>query len=730
MSDIDFEHVRAVFIAVRDLDESARSKLLQQHCQSNAALRAEIESLLAHHDVQHAHPTTPAVNSAIGALFKPDVFIEETLPRPFGDFQLLDVIGRGGMGVVYRAQQRTPDRIVALKVIRAGMMSASMLDRFRYEADLLARLQHPGIAQIFEAGAVQSGRSNQPYFAMEFVSGRAIDSFATHHNLNLRLRLELFAKVCDAVHHAHQKGVIHRDLKPGNILVDATGQPKILDFGVARATDADLRATTMRTNVGQLIGTLPYMSPEQISGDPARLDVRSDVYALGVLMFELLTGRLPHDIHEKTLADAALAIRDGEHTRLSAISQDLRGDLDTIAGAALAKDPARRYQSAAALAEDIRRYLTNQPITARPASAMYHLRLFARRHKPLVAGAAMAVVALVLAATISIVFGIRSQQSATREAKQRTIAQRTNDHLLGMLALPDPHRQGGGDITLAEMLEQMVKRLDEQHELPEVEAQMRSAIGTTYLNQRRAPEAIVQLSRAVELWRTIEPQGTNLAESLMRLGLAKVHAGDGEPGEAAYREALALFEQLGADELDGVRGGFLDVLIRRKKLDEAAQLAEQLMTPARQNDNPITLIGRLRQLMRINHGRGAYDAALANLAEAQALVNKHLPPDHAIAQNIWLDISVIRQAKQDWPAALEASTAAYGIATRRNNPGTSDWITCLNFHIAALKALDRRDEAISVLTQARESLEAAHGADHPQIAVIDAHLAKFIEQPQ
>ena len=197
------------------------------------------------------------------------------------------------MGTVYEAEQDRPRRKVALKVIRPGLASPQLLRRFELEAQVLGRLQHPGIAHIYEAGMADAGYGPQPFFAMELVPGRPLTEFAEAEQLGTRERLKLMARVCDAVQHAHQKGVIHRDLKPGNILVDGQGQPKILDFGVARATDADLAVTTLQTDIGQLVGTIPYMSPEQIEADPSQLDTRSDVYALGVITYELLAGRLP-----------------------------------------------------------------------------------------------------------------------------------------------------------------------------------------------------------------------------------------------------------------------------------------------------------------------------------------------------------------------------------------------------------------------------------------------------
>jgi eukaryotic-like serine/threonine-protein kinase len=220
-----------------------------------------------------------------------------------GEYRILGLIGEGGMGAVYKAEQRHPRRIVALKVIRAGVATPQLLRRFEQETEALGRLRHPGIAPIFEAGTADAGYGPQPYFAMELIDGPSLTEYARARKLSTRERLELMAKVCDAVHHAHQRGIIHRDLKPGNILVDESGQPKILDFGVARVTDSDNRATR-ETDMGQLIGTLAYMSPEQVLADPLELDTRSDVYALGVILYELLSGRLPYDVSRKLLHQA------------------------------------------------------------------------------------------------------------------------------------------------------------------------------------------------------------------------------------------------------------------------------------------------------------------------------------------------------------------------------------------------------------------------------------------
>jgi tetratricopeptide (TPR) repeat protein/predicted Ser/Thr protein kinase len=322
------------------------------------------------------------------------------IPDVIGHYRIIRLLGEGGMGAVYEAEQETPRRTVALKIIKPGFGSAAHLRRFEQEAHALGRLQHPGIAQIYEAGTADTGWGVQPYFAMEFIRGKTLREYVRDRNLPIAHRLELVARIAEAVHHAHQRGLIHRDLKPGNIVVDETGQPKILDFGVARVTNSDIEATP-QTDMGQLLGTLAYMSPEQVLADPEELDTRSDVYALGVMLYELLAGRLPYEINRTQIHEAIQTIRDTDPARLSSIQRIYSGDIETIVAKALEKDKNRRYASAADLAEDIRRYLANKPILARPPSAGYQLHKFYRRHKAGVIGTAAALVLAVSSAVIT-----------------------------------------------------------------------------------------------------------------------------------------------------------------------------------------------------------------------------------------------------------------------------------------------------------------------------------------
>jgi hypothetical protein len=324
-------------------------------------------------------------------------------PQRIGSYVILGILGRGGMGVVYRAEQSHPKRTVALKVLPIGLLySDRLVRRFDHEAEVLGRLQHPGIARIYEAGTADGGFGLQPFFAMELIDGEPLTQYASHRALSPRQRLELLARVCDAVHYAHQQGVIHRDLKPANLLVDGLGQPKVLDFGVARATETDTKWTLAETEAGMMLGTLPYMSPEQAAGNMEKMDTRSDVYALGVIAHELLTGQLPYHLAGMPLHDAVRVICDREPSRLGTIDRACRGDVETIVSKAMQKEKERRYDSAAELAADIRRYLNDEPIAARPPTTWYQLGKFARRNKTFVAAVFAVFLATVIGAGVAI----------------------------------------------------------------------------------------------------------------------------------------------------------------------------------------------------------------------------------------------------------------------------------------------------------------------------------------
>jgi tetratricopeptide (TPR) repeat protein len=421
-----FERVQRVFHDARGLSAEDRSAFLGKACADDDALREEVESLLR---VDSASASDFMNEPALGrglplsAPSSGDDTSDTDIPEAIGQYRIIRRLGVGGMGIVYEAEQQKTGSTIALKVIRPGFASHGNLRRFEHEALVLGRLRHPGIARVYEAGIHSEGGVPVPFIAMELIEGPSLLEYVKRASPDVRRVLRLFAMICDAVQHAHQKGVIHRDLKPGNILVEREGdtvQPKILDFGIARVTDADTLVTTQQTQTGQLIGTVKYMSPEQAAGDPTAIDTRSDVYALGVILYELLARQMPYDVDRRLLHESVRAIREDEARPLSSVSRTYRGDLTTILGKALEKEKSRRYQSASELAADIRRHLNNEPIAAHPPSAMYQLRKFAHRNRGLVASVAVVFLLLVLGI-------IATSWQATVAARARLAEQRQRE---------------------------------------------------------------------------------------------------------------------------------------------------------------------------------------------------------------------------------------------------------------------------------------------------------------
>jgi WD40 repeat protein/tRNA A-37 threonylcarbamoyl transferase component Bud32 len=387
------DQAAAIFLSLSDVDPADRPRVLDERCGDDAVLRQAVERLVAALDEADAADEDVRLGVATGPASLEDISPAPTPGTTIGGFRLVRQIGAGATGVVYVAQQQHPARVVALKVLRQELLASAVQKRFEIEAELLGRLHHPGIAEIYAADP-GDGRT-PPFIAMELVNGPPITEFVESGGLAVRDRVALVAAACDAVQHAHQRGIIHRDLKPGNILVDEEGQPKVVDFGVARPSDAAASGVTMGTEIGQLVGTLAYMSPEQVAAEPDGIDTRTDIHALGVVLFRLLTGRLPYAHDDPPLPELARRILQDNPPRLATFDASLRGDLEIIVSRALAKEKERRYASAAGFAADLRRYLAGQPISAAADSAWYVVRRRLGRYRAALAVSAAVVVALV-----------------------------------------------------------------------------------------------------------------------------------------------------------------------------------------------------------------------------------------------------------------------------------------------------------------------------------------------
>jgi serine/threonine protein kinase/tetratricopeptide (TPR) repeat protein len=439
--------VEEIFLAALEKAPSDRAVYLDAACGTDANLRAQVEALLRSHEEAGSQLEQPLFQQGPTIDESPAV---EGVGAVIGPYKLIEQIGEGGMGTVYMAQQSKPvKRLVALKLIKPGMDSKQVLARFEAERQALALMDHPNIAKVFDAGTskgepggVSAGR---PYFVMELVKGVPITKYCDAHRLTPQQRLELFIPVCQAIQHAHQKGIIHRDVKPSNVLIalyDGRPVPKVIDFGVAKATGQQLTEHTLVTGFGAVVGTLEYMSPEQAELNQLDIDTRSDIYSLGVLLYELLTGTTPLD--KKRLKEAAMLeilrlIREEEpprpSTRLSTTDKMpsiaanrglepkrltglVRGELDWIVMKALEKDRGRRYETANGFAMDVQRYLAGEPVLAAPASAMYQLRKLVRRHRGSVIAASLVLLALV-AGVIGTTVGMLQAKQATKDALEQ-----------------------------------------------------------------------------------------------------------------------------------------------------------------------------------------------------------------------------------------------------------------------------------------------------------------------
>lgn len=558
-------HAKEVFLQAIAQPASDRQQFVQQKC-GDSPVAAHVAELLKWHeseqDFLNPLTRTGAEQDSIDVLadFKNRKDPEHLEGQRIGGFVLGAVLGQGSMGTVYEARQIDPDRPAALKILRADNVFAGIEKRLHLEASILARLDHPGIARIYSAGTVDLGTTARPWFAMELIHGPTLLEFVRQSRLDRRRILELITQLCDAVEHAHRRNVIHRDLKPENILVrvsESSGQskehcqPVVLDFGVARIS-TPLGLVTQATATGQIIGTLTYMSPEQFSGRPELVDARSDVYALGVIGYQLLSGKAPHDRQGSSIIEVVQRLASERPKQLVELDKTLKGDLNTLFYKAVEPDVDRRYQSVSEFSSDIRAFLNHQPIRARPATFGYRARKFVRRNHIVITGLATTFLAMAVG---MIAYSREASLAQQAESNARQAAQAaqneadktkavneflTNDFMMRLLA-STKMAHAGSSHTASDLAKQASANLSETYRgKPILEAAVRNELGTIFYNLHSADDAAEQFELVLRLWGdSLGPDHIDTLKAVNNLGQARMLQGRREEAEALYRRALS-----------------------------------------------------------------------------------------------------------------------------------------------------------------------------------------------
>jgi len=677
-----------------------------------------------------------------------------------GSYRLLTELGQGGMGQVWLAEQTVPvRRQVALKIVKAGMDTAQVIARFEAERQALALMDHPAIAKMFEAGATAQGR---PYFAMEYVRGESLTTYSDRQRLTTRERLELFLQLCDGVHHAHQKGIIHRDLKPSNILVtlqDDHAVPKIIDFGVAKAMSQPLTAHTLYTSIGGFVGTPEYMSPEQAEMRNGDIDTRTDVYALGVVLYELLTGALPFERHlfkQLTFDEIRRTIREVEPlrpstqvTRPGPASTDaagsrrteparlaglLRGDLDWITMRALEKDRARRYGSVSDLAADVRRHLTNQPVLAGPPSAVYRARKFVRRHR---VGVAATVMVLVLAIAFGALMAVQAKRIASerdRANREAQAAREVSSFLVGLFEVSKPSEAAANSITARQMLDKGADRIQQETQLePQIKAALLATMGDVYKSVGLYPKAQRLSEAALQTRRELHgSRSPETASSLAQLAEVMWRRGQLAEAEQMHREALDIRRSaFGGESLEVAESlaGLATVLTAKAEYSQAESLLQDSLRLYRTfagepHANPARV---LTALANIRFQKADYAGAERLLRDAHDVDQKLLGPGHPRTIGDATNVATALLVQGNYAQAEAVYRDNLRETIRTLGPEHADLATAYGALGSALYYQSRYGDAEEVYRKALKIAQTAFGDDHNEVAVASGNLGQALD---
>jgi serine/threonine protein kinase len=670
----------------------------------------------------------------------------ESHPDQIGPYRILEPVGEGGMGVVYKAEQRTPRRVVALKLIKLGMDTKEVIARFEAERQALAVMDHPNVARVYDAGATEQGR---PYFVMEYVSGEPITSYCDKHKLTVKQRLELFAQICEAVQHAHTKGIIHRDIKPTNVLVtlrDGNVAPKVIDFGVAKACGERLTERTLFTSVGQLIGTPEYMSPEQAELTQLDIDARSDIYSLGVLLYELLTGTLPFEA--KLLRQVAFgrmqqilreqdppppstrlsslsieqkrSIAQARRTRVDQLALVLKHELEWIPLKALRKDRTERYRTASELADDVRNYLSGRPLIAAPESSIYRIRKFVKRNRMAMAVAGAFLLLLASGLVVTTTALIREAHARRQANEARDNAQALNEFLRDdMIAAAAPDVALKSDATVSEVMNRAANSIGQRFEgRPLIEATIRNALAEMYVKLGDHERALPQAERALEIRRRIlgnaHPQA---AETVRTVAHIRRLTGDQADADRLFHEAYDILRRaMGEDHRETLRarsdiGFFLDWA---KKHEEAVQVHREVLERRRRvlGSNDTDVLDSLNNLAVALHNLKQYREELPFLQEAFELCRRTRGQDHPDTLTCQSNLAQALQQFDRFEEAEQLMRDALARSRRVLSDEHPDTLGLMKYLGSILYSMKRYPEAEGLLLEALAGRRKLFGDSH------------------